>query len=223
MVLTWVSLLTVRSDFIESVLMLTHSVMLDTMYKNMRRSMSQLLSREACSEHLQIQQAEASQLMYDLLKAPEVCFQIYLATHSRPRIQAYYTHVDRFSVSTIFAIIFGIRCPRYVSKPIPTFLRLENEWEDLITPGHQPPIDLLPILRYVPERWAKWKGICRNLKISEQKFYYGLLDLCEDRVQRNIQNDCFMEHVLQERDKYGLTREMVAYVHAVVGVLVIGC
>ncbi|TCD69127.1 hypothetical protein EIP91_008603 [Steccherinum ochraceum] len=146
-------------------------------YKNMRRALLAILNREACVEHLPIQQAEASQLMYDLLKQPE----------------AYFTHVERFSVSSIFSIIFGVRCPRHESPLVQTFFKLEEEWEDLLAPGHQPPVDMLPFLRYIPERWAPWKASC------------------ESRMQREAHNGSFIEHLLQEREKYGLTRKEVAY------------
>ncbi|TCD64317.1 hypothetical protein EIP91_004264 [Steccherinum ochraceum] len=166
-----------------------------TRYKNMRRALLTLLSREACIEHLPIKQAEASQLMYDLLKQPE----------------AYFTHVERFSVSTIFSIVFGVRCPRHESPLVQTFFRLEEEWEDRIAPGHQPPVDMISFLRYVPERWAPWKAICRDLRARQQDLWIGLMQSCENRMQREAHNGSFIEHLLQEQEKYGLTRKEVAF------------
>ena len=45
----------------------------DAVYKNMRRAVMTLVSKEACARHVPVQAAEASQLMYDLLKRPEAC------------------------------------------------------------------------------------------------------------------------------------------------------
>lgn len=42
------------------------------LWKDFRRVLREILSREACARHLPIQRAEATQLMYDLLKQPEV-------------------------------------------------------------------------------------------------------------------------------------------------------
>lgn len=43
-----------------------------TEWKLLRRTVRDILTREACQKHLPIQQAEATQLMYDLLKDPQV-------------------------------------------------------------------------------------------------------------------------------------------------------
>ena len=41
-------------------------------WKSMRRVAHDVLTREACMDHLPIQRAEATQLMYDLLEQPQV-------------------------------------------------------------------------------------------------------------------------------------------------------
>ncbi|THH30093.1 hypothetical protein EUX98_g4090 [Antrodiella citrinella] len=166
----------------------------DATLKNMRRSISKLLSKEGCSEHMRIQQAEVSQLMYDLLKRPE----------------AYYTHVEHSSLSAIFAVVFGIRCPRLESSPIPQLTGLQDDLDEFLSPGHHPPLDLLPILKHVPERWAEWTSISRDLKNRHRELYYDLFEACERRIQTDAQNGCFAEQLLLEQDKYGLTRDMVA-------------
>ena len=160
----------------------------------MRRSMQHLVSKDACAKHLQIQEAEASQLMYDLLQHPE----------------AYYKHVERYVMSTMLTVVFGLRCSHAESSPISEFSALEVDWENLIIPGHHPPVDLFPVLRLIPERWAQWKTICRNLKARQEKLYFGLLESCERRMTQRGPNGCFLEKVLQERDKLGLTWSMIA-------------
>lgn len=50
--------------------------------KDFRRTMKDFLSREACLNHVPIQTAESRQLMYDLLKDPEVRQSIVLRTMS---------------------------------------------------------------------------------------------------------------------------------------------
>ena len=185
----------------------------DNLYKNMRRALMNILTKDACEGHVPIQQAETSQLMYDLLKQPQVRYtpELY-ASVTESCSKAYFTLVERFSISNVLAITFGIRAPRHDSKLVQQFCNLEHDWEDLIAPGHHPPVDLLPILRYVPERWAKWKGVCREMRVRQDGYYFGLLDSCDVRMQKEKQNGCFMEHILQEKEKFGLTREAVAYV-----------
>lgn len=46
-------------------------------WKAIRRVVHDAVTREACMEHLPIQQAEATQLMYDLLEQPQVSNDVY--------------------------------------------------------------------------------------------------------------------------------------------------
>ena len=47
-------------------------------WKLIRRATHDILTREACMNHLPIQRAEATQLMYDLLRQPEVRGAVYI-------------------------------------------------------------------------------------------------------------------------------------------------
>ncbi|KAH8077890.1 cytochrome P450 [Cristinia sonorae] len=157
----------------------------DPTCKGVRRGLQYLLSKEACAGHLPIQQAEASQLMYDLMKQPD----------------AYFNHMERFSFSSMLSATFGVRCPRTDSKVLQEFSQIEHDWERLITPGHHPPIDLIPLLRYVPERWAKWKGISRDLEARFKRLYHGLVETCENRMEREEHNGSFMENILRSGER----------------------
>ncbi len=48
-------------------------------WKLIRRAVHEILTLEACMNHLPIQRAEPNQLMYDLLKQPEVGLTAYLS------------------------------------------------------------------------------------------------------------------------------------------------
>lgn len=75
-----------------------------------------ILTPQACTDHLPIQLAEASQLLYDLLKTPEVRYaartpQLFLY---RPFLfQGFYNHIRRYSSSVILSVLFGTRSPKY--------------------------------------------------------------------------------------------------------------
>ncbi|CAL1703919.1 unnamed protein product [Somion occarium] len=82
---------------------------------------------------------------------------------------------------------------------------------DLVKPGGTPPIELIPILRYIPERWAPWKAQAREVRALQRRLYFGLLDLCIDRVDNEKRNGCFIEDVLDHQEEYGLDYEKIAY------------
>ncbi|CAL1707469.1 unnamed protein product [Somion occarium] len=165
-------------------------------WRKLRRVIHEILTREKCAQHVAVQKAEVSQLMYDILERPE----------------DFYTHTRRFAASVILAVVFGIHCPTYENGFVAKLYSTLWEWEQVIRPGGVPPVDIFPILKYVPERWAAWKALCRDIRKNQRKIFFGLLDICEDRMNQDRRNDCFLEHVLDKREEYGLDCEMIAYV-----------
>lgn len=106
------------------------------------------------------------------------------------------------------SIVYGKRSPRYETKHTAAFFEVQHLWAHLLQPGAHPPLDLIPIFKYVPERWASWKTLCRQVREKQRDLYFGLLDECRERLQGNQRNNCFMEQVLLRQEEFGLTNEL---------------
>ena len=78
-------------------------------------------------------------------------------------------------------------------------------------PGAHPPVDLIPIMKYIPERWASWKTEVKITRSLQRKLYFGLLEQVETRLQKGSSNGCFMEAVIEKGPEFGLDREAVGY------------
>jgi hypothetical protein len=72
-------------------------------------------------------------------------------------------------------------------------------------------MDLLPILKRVPERFASWKTLCKEVRRLQRKLYFGLLEETEERVAKGEGNGCFMEEVLERQKEFEMNRELVGY------------
>ncbi|KAK7681815.1 hypothetical protein QCA50_015162 [Cerrena zonata] len=167
-------------------------------WRKMRRAMQMFLTRGALERYLPIQRAEAVQLMYyDTLKQPEnIC-----------------SHIERATTSVILSVAFGIRSPRKVEDDLVSeFHKTLRMWELLVQPGGHPPIDMIPILEHIPERWASWKTRCQEVKQRQQKLYFGLRDKCQERVNEDRRNGCFIEDLLDQQQKLGLNKELIGYI-----------
>jgi hypothetical protein len=77
-------------------------------------------------------------------------------------------------------------------------------------PGATPPVDMIPILKLVPERWAKWKRDCRKIRKRQRAMFFGLLNETILRLRQGEKNGSYMEEVLEREEELGLTREMTA-------------
>ncbi|KII89847.1 hypothetical protein PLICRDRAFT_40022 [Plicaturopsis crispa FD-325 SS-3] len=164
-------------------------------WRSMRKTAHTILTPQGADRHLPIQQAETTQLLYDLLHTPEDFFK----------------HLRRFSNSGILSVLYGTRSPRYESKDSKEFFDVEHRWEGAGATGHSPPIDLVPILKYIPERWAPWKEEWREVRRLQGGFYRRMYADMEAAVERGEEVGAFMEEVVKRREEFGLTREVGAY------------
>ncbi|KAG8966557.1 hypothetical protein FRC03_011695 [Tulasnella sp. 419] len=168
-------------------------------WRSLRRGAHEILTPQACEQHLPIQQAEATQLMYDLMTKPE----------------EFYTSVRRYSSSVILSVLFGKRAPQFSTPEVTAFFHAQHLWEHALEPGAHPPVDLIPILQKVPERFASWKSLCKEVRRLQQRLYFGLLEEVEKRTARGEANGCWMETVCERAEEWGMNRQIVGYLGGV--------
>ncbi|KAJ7445959.1 cytochrome P450 [Mycena galericulata] len=172
-------------------------------WRTLRRAAHAILTPQATARHLPIQQAEATQLLHDILCTPE----------------SFYNHIRRYSSSVILSVLCGKRAPRYETPETTAFFHVEHEWELLLEFGATPPVDMIPLLKLVPERWAKWKRDSKNVRALQRALYFGLVDEAAERVHSGGENGSYIEELLVRQDEFGMDREMTGYL---AGVLVEG-
>ncbi|KAG8898386.1 hypothetical protein FRC00_002876 [Tulasnella sp. 408] len=154
----------------------------DLNWRIMRKAVLETMNIKVVDQHKPVQAFESAQLMYDLLVDPK-----------REGIES-----PRFH-------------PRTISITAGVTLLVSQVLDDLVKPGSTPPVDLIPILHYVPERWAKWKTLIRTQKEHHRVFYNWLLSTVETRMEEGRGNGCLIETLLSKREELGITREMIMY------------
>ncbi|KAK7016892.1 putative cytochrome P450 [Favolaschia claudopus] len=159
-------------------------------WRSLRTTAHTILTPQASLRHIPMQRAEATQLLHDILHDPETY---------------------REANSSIMSVLYGKRSPRYETRQTAAFYKMFHVWDRLTAPGATPPLDAIPILRYIPERFAKWKQICAQTRRDQRKLYFGFLDETRDRVQSGCENGSYMEEVLKRQDELGLDTELAGY------------
>jgi hypothetical protein len=104
-------------------------------------------------------------------------------------------------------VLYGKRSPRYETPQTTAFFKAQHEWMLVLEPGATPPVDMIPILKYVPERWAKWKRDCAKTRKLQRDLYFGLLDETKERLRRGEENGSYMEEILTRQEEFGMDRE----------------
>ncbi|KIO16333.1 hypothetical protein M407DRAFT_86131, partial [Tulasnella calospora MUT 4182] len=167
----------------------------DLNWRVMRKAVLETMNSKVVDQHKPVQAVESAQLMNDLLVDPK----------------NHFDHCRRYASSVVCAIVFGRRMPRANSYAAVTLHENSQVLDDLVKPGSTPPVDLIPILHYVPERWAKWKTLIRTQKERHRVFYDWLLSTVETRIAEGRGNGCLIETLLSKREQLGITREMIMY------------
>lgn len=106
-------------------------------------------------------------------------------------------------------MLYGKRS--YEAPEITTFFNVLDNWVRILEPGATPPVDIFPILKLVPERWAKWKRDCSRIRCMQRDLYFGWLEDAKANSQLGEGNGCYMEDVLRRQDELGMDDEMTAW------------
>ncbi|KAJ7914752.1 cytochrome P450 [Mycena leptocephala] len=167
-------------------------------WKTLRKTAATILTSQAAARHLPIQRAEATQLLYNILCSPQASL-------------SFYTDIQRYSISVILSVLYGKRVPRYETSEIAAFFKVTHEWSHLVEPGATPPVDAIPLLKFVPEQWAKWKRDCKRVRNLQRALYFGWVDETKGILRRGEGNGSYVEEVLARQEELGIDDEKIGY------------
>ncbi|KAK7051589.1 hypothetical protein VNI00_004568 [Paramarasmius palmivorus] len=171
----------------------------DMPWRGQRKIAGIILSPNSVQQNHPIQRAEAIQVLHDFLETPADFFE----------------HIFRYSNSVIMSVLWGKRYPRHNTKEALEIHEAGHIWSQIAAPGAIPPLDILPFLNYIPERWAKWKRLVKDLREKQRKTHLALFDECERRMKSGEGNGSYMEEVLRRQEEFGLSREVLGYMGTV--------
>ncbi|KAB8078109.1 cytochrome P450 [Aspergillus leporis] len=137
-------------------------------------------------EHVRIVNAEAIQLVRDYMVDPE----------------HHMAHPKRFSNSITNSIVYGIRTADRNGANMRRLYHLMEEWSSLMETGATPPVDLLPWLRYIPERlFNNYKSRARSVGRQMEHLYSENLKRVLKRREGGQNLRTFMDRVLDHQEK----------------------
>ncbi|KAG8886909.1 hypothetical protein FRB98_000784 [Tulasnella sp. 332] len=163
-------------------------------WRHSRQAVQEVMNPKARVKLLPIQMAESAQLMYDLVLDPS----------------NHYAYVQRFSTSLSLCIVVGQRAPR-PNSPLATELdRNTAVLNELFKVGGIPPVDLIPSLAHIPERWAAWKTKLFGLENRQKIYYSKLLKDTQARIEKGASGRADMLSIACEKqDELKLTEDAI--------------
>ncbi|KAI9375031.1 cytochrome P450 [Aspergillus egyptiacus] len=164
-------------------------------WKALRKAAQGLFTPNELAGVLPIQEAEATQTAYDLIRSPD----------------RYYEHVQRYTTAVILASVFGQRGPSFDSPKVQALYEVQNRFTALLEPGAAPPVDGISFLQYLPECLAPWKAKARQIRRDQRALYFRLYNETKERMRRGVRTGCFMEKLIDEQGKNHLDDEHTTY------------
>lgn len=164
-------------------------------WRTSRRAVQALLNVSAVDALFPIQNAEATQTLYQLLKDPG----------------GYYDHIRRYSTAVILASVFGQRGAEFKSPKVQALYHAQDRFTAILEPGAAPPVDAFPFLKMMPEFLSPWKREAREIRQEQRELYFELMQETQERIAAKKTTGCFLERLLHDQEKLGLDDEHMAY------------
>ena len=113
-------------------------------------------------------------------------------------------------LSGISHAVFGVRTPRYDTPHYLALQKIMTELSALGEIGATPPVDLLSVLKYLPQRlWGNWRTRAALLRKSIIDLHSPLVDQVIQRREMIGKSDSFLDGVFDQQEKLGLTRNEI--------------
>ncbi|KAL1673429.1 cytochrome P450 [Schizophyllum commune] len=164
-------------------------------WRRVRKAEHLLLSIGTVRKYIPIQEAESTQLLYNLATTPK----------------DFHRHLERYAGSIVLSITYGRRSVRHNSSVAEAMLPNLHRFDVLVAPVHNFFLDVFPVAWKLPDFLSPWKREAREVGRERRELYMKLLGECEERMAAKEDAAFYMADVSKNQDDLGLEREQVAY------------
>ncbi|KAF2444949.1 cytochrome P450 [Karstenula rhodostoma CBS 690.94] len=164
-----------------------------------RAALVSFLKDEELEKVRPIQQAESTQMVFEILQEP--------ATFEK--------HVLRAFCSVILESVYGVRGTREMTD---RFSEVQDEWTGVLDMGAMPPLDVFPWLRYVPSvltPWPEWRKRSAELAKAQGGYYKELFERGRKNVGEGKAKESFLAKLLERKEKEGFRDIELVYIAGV--------
>ncbi|KAF5234466.1 hypothetical protein FANTH_12124 [Fusarium anthophilum] len=171
------------------------------MYRISRKLLHQYFGDSAIDRnHLRILNAEATQLVRDLMVNPD----------------NFAGHFHRYGNSFTMSTTYGIRTPSHDTPHLTALNKITAANVALLVPGKLPPVDIFPVLKLIPERFlGNWVTKCNALQKASDKLYGSILQAVVERRKIEGIKDTFIDRIFDYKE-YNFSFHEAMYLSATV-------
>lgn len=92
----------------------------------------------------------------------------------------------------------------------------QENWSRVMEPGNTPPVDIYSFLHWIPQRFlGNWVSRAKDVGNEMNDLYSRMLDRVHERRDKIGSKNSFMDIVLDQNEKLGLTRHQLYFIGGV--------
>lgn len=95
-------------------------------------------------------------------------------------------HIKHWALATPLLAITGQRLEDREKEFPNRFFHAQEKWLELLEPGNAPPVDMFPVLRWIPETFANWKTKAKYVQDYMLEEYQGFFETAKGLRSRDI-------------------------------------
>lgn len=122
-----------------------------------------------------------------------------------------FTHIRRYSTAVILASVFGQRGASYEAPKVKALYHAQEQFTEILASGATPPVDPFPFLKYMPTFLAPYKRWAAEIRQEQRTLYSNLLNETVAGARKQDRIPCFMDKLLEGKEKSGLDDEQIVY------------
>ncbi|KAK1982511.1 cytochrome P450 [Colletotrichum cereale] len=163
----------------------------DHRIKKTRTALRHLFGPADLRRVLTVQAAQAALLMRDILNDPK----------------DFQNHLQHWALATPLSVISGQSVAESGVGSTEYFFEAQETWLKFLTPARAPPVDVFPVMKYIPTFLASWKREAASLQSATMKIMYHMLDGAKmqhskiSQGTKSAENGSLMAQLLGEASK----------------------
>jgi cytochrome P450 len=112
--------------------------------------------------------------------------------------------------------VYGIRTPTIHADHFEKLENLMRDWAKVMEFGSTPPVDIWPILKFVPEKLlGNWRSRAMHVHVLMNRLYSGLVNSVLERQEEKGVQDSALDRFLGAREKDGLSMHQIHFLGGV--------
>lgn len=137
------------------------------------------------TNHIHLQEAEARQMVRDYMQSPE----------------DHMSHPKRYSNSIAMSLVWGVRTPTIQTRHMQRLYSLMEVWSKVMETGATPPVDIYPLLYYLPQSiFLNWVDRASHVRKEMNHLYSDFLSDIRSRRKDTGSRGTLMDKVLDSAE-----------------------